>query len=205
MCPALLKEEKFPDEDLGPNWMVVLSFLSLSPFSPQLASLPSTWLNELHLGPSLAPHSAFWPPTYAHLLMYPTPTPGRPREPASTAQAAPALVDQVGPSPGSRAILPAHWQSLLGPAVLTRGSGPRAHAQHSLFPHCPPPPPPRAAAQSPFLLLPCSQVPATCCPHLPPASLFPLSPSLPLPPPLPRSAAGLEQEVMKMSFVPRRL
>lgn len=142
MCPALLKEEKFPDQDLGPNWMVVLSFLSLSPFSPQLASLPSTRLKELHLGPSLAPHSAFWPPTYAHLLMYPTPPPGRPREPASTAQAAPALVDQVGPSPGSRAILPAHWQSLLGPAGLTRCSGPRAHAQHSLFPHGPPHPRP---------------------------------------------------------------
>lgn len=41
------------------------------------------------------------------------------------------------------------------------------------------------------------------CPHLPPASLFPLSPPLPLPPLPP--LLGSEQEVMKMSCVPRRL
>ena len=115
-----------------------------------------------------------------HLLLYPTlphpPTqPGRPRQPAMCSSGCISSDGPGGASPRELDHIPDHQQqSLHQPAGLTRGSGPVLRsAIHA---------PAQCCCLTSLSSPPLVSALAASCPHLPPASLFPLSPSLPLPP-----------------------
>ena len=174
-CVSRSPQKMSPGQVLGPNWVVALPFLSLSSFLTPADFTSQHRVDELHWDHLLllikcSGHQ----PTRTSCCLPPSLTPPH-NQGGQGSQPRAALIDQVEPPPGSMTILPDHHQqSLHQTAGLTRGSGPMLRSAFHAPAQC--------CCLTSLSSPPLVSAPTASCPHLAPASLFPLSPSLLLPP-----------------------